>query len=134
MRRFFETLSFLPPLTDGQIAKQVDYIVANNWTPALEFTDAEDAYVASTNTVRFHDNGPCNYYDNRYWTMWRLPMFGCNDAGTTPSLTASFGLYPLHCALSSVPRAPPAPVMLSLAPALGSCCWQPSPALSHHSC
>ena len=19
------------------------------------------------------------YYDNRYWTMWKLPMFGCND-------------------------------------------------------
>jgi len=21
-----------------------------------------------------------NYYDNRYWTMWKLPMFGCTDA------------------------------------------------------
>jgi hypothetical protein len=20
-----------------------------------------------------------NYYDNRYWTMWKLPMFGCTD-------------------------------------------------------
>ena len=20
------------------------------------------------------------YYDNRYWTMWKLPMFGCKDA------------------------------------------------------
>jgi ribulose-bisphosphate carboxylase small chain len=20
-----------------------------------------------------------NYYDNRYWTMWKLPMFGCSD-------------------------------------------------------
>jgi ribulose-bisphosphate carboxylase small chain len=20
-----------------------------------------------------------NYYDNRYWTMWKLPMFGCAD-------------------------------------------------------
>lgn len=19
------------------------------------------------------------YYDNRYWTMWKLPMFGCSD-------------------------------------------------------
>ena len=19
------------------------------------------------------------YYDNRYWTMWKLPMFGCTD-------------------------------------------------------
>lgn len=28
--RFFETFSFLPPLTDDQIAKQVDYMVANS--------------------------------------------------------------------------------------------------------
>jgi hypothetical protein len=20
-----------------------------------------------------------NYFDNRYWTMWKLPMFGCSD-------------------------------------------------------
>ncbi|CAH2080611.1 unnamed protein product [Thlaspi arvense] len=20
------------------------------------------------------------YYDGRYWTMWKLPMFGCNDS------------------------------------------------------
>lgn len=20
-----------------------------------------------------------NYFDNRYWTMWKLPMFGCTD-------------------------------------------------------
>ncbi|CAL6439051.1 unnamed protein product [Bathycoccus prasinos] len=20
-----------------------------------------------------------NYYDNRYWVMWKLPMYGCND-------------------------------------------------------
>ena len=22
---------------------------------------------------------PQLYYDNRYWTMWKLPMFGCRD-------------------------------------------------------
>lgn len=22
------------------------------------------------------------YYDNRYWTMWKLPMFGCTDASS----------------------------------------------------
>ncbi len=28
--------------------------------------------------IRF---GPvsCGYQDNRYWTMWKLPMFGCTD-------------------------------------------------------
>jgi ribulose-bisphosphate carboxylase small chain len=20
-----------------------------------------------------------NYFDNRYWSMWKLPMFGCTD-------------------------------------------------------
>ncbi|EEF31347.1 ribulose-bisphosphate carboxylase, putative [Ricinus communis] len=20
------------------------------------------------------------YYDGRYWTLWKLPMFGCNDS------------------------------------------------------
>ena len=80
LRRYFETLSYLPPLTQEQIAKQVDYIVGNGWTPSLEFSDVEFAYVASTHCNRFHDNGSVNYYDNRYWTMWKLPMFGCNDA------------------------------------------------------
>jgi ribulose-bisphosphate carboxylase small chain len=28
-RRMFETFSYLPPLSDEQIAAQVDYIVAN---------------------------------------------------------------------------------------------------------
>nr|ADU33221.1 ribulose-1,5-bisphosphate carboxylase/oxygenase small subunit [Dunaliella parva] len=74
----FETFSYLPPLTADQIAKQVDYIVGNGWIPCLEFSEESYAYVANTNTVRF---GPVsnNYYDNRYWTMWKLPMFGCND-------------------------------------------------------
>ena len=28
---------------------------------------------------REHHKSP-GYYDGRYWTMWKLPMFGCNDA------------------------------------------------------
>lgn len=76
--KMFETFSYLPPLTDEQIAAQVDYIVANGWIPCLEFADADQAYVSNESTVRF---GPvsCLYYDNRYWTMWKLPMFGCRD-------------------------------------------------------
>jgi ribulose-bisphosphate carboxylase small chain len=74
----FETFSYLPPLNSDQIARQVDYIVSNGWIPCLEFSAAENAYVSNDNTVRF---GPvsCLYYDNRYWTMWKLPMFGCSD-------------------------------------------------------
>nr|1UZH_C Chain C, RIBULOSE BISPHOSPHATE CARBOXYLASE SMALL CHAIN 2, RIBULOSE BISPHOSPHATE CARBOXYLASE SMALL CHAIN [Chlamydomonas reinhardtii]1UZH_F Chain F, RIBULOSE BISPHOSPHATE CARBOXYLASE SMALL CHAIN 2, RIBULOSE BISPHOSPHATE CARBOXYLASE SMALL CHAIN [Chlamydomonas reinhardtii]1UZH_I Chain I, RIBULOSE BISPHOSPHATE CARBOXYLASE SMALL CHAIN 2, RIBULOSE BISPHOSPHATE CARBOXYLASE SMALL CHAIN [Chlamydomonas reinhardtii]1UZH_J Chain J, RIBULOSE BISPHOSPHATE CARBOXYLASE SMALL CHAIN 2, RIBULOSE BISPHOSPHATE CAR len=58
--KMFETFSYLPPLTDEQIAAQVDYIVANGWIPCLEFAE--------------HSNP-----EEFYWTMWKLPMFGCRD-------------------------------------------------------
>eukprot|EP01024_Parvocaulis_polyphysoides_P024327 TRINITY_DN222_c0_g1_i14.p1 TRINITY_DN222_c0_g1~~TRINITY_DN222_c0_g1_i14.p1 ORF type:complete len:275 (+),score=26.94 TRINITY_DN222_c0_g1_i14:287-1111(+) len=76
--KFFETFSFLPPLTDDQISKQVDYILRNNWTPCLEFAASNQAYAGNENTIRM---GPVasTYQDNRYWTMWKLPMFGCTD-------------------------------------------------------
>lgn len=53
--RFFETFSYLPPLNDEQISRQVDYIVNNGWTPCLEFADAGTAYIANTNIVRFQN-------------------------------------------------------------------------------
>lgn len=49
----FETFSYLPPLSDDQIARQVDYIVNNGYTPCLEFSMPEDAYVSSGSSVRF---------------------------------------------------------------------------------
>jgi len=78
--KMFETFSYLPPLSDDEIALQVEYITRNGWTPALEFSPADIAYVSSESTIRM---GPvsCNYYDNRYWTLWKLPMFGCTDPG-----------------------------------------------------
>jgi ribulose-bisphosphate carboxylase small chain len=33
----FETVSYLPDLTDDQIAKQVDYMIRQNLIPCLEF-------------------------------------------------------------------------------------------------
>jgi hypothetical protein len=33
----FETLSYLPPLTNDQIAKQIDYMLGKNLIPCLEF-------------------------------------------------------------------------------------------------
>lgn len=48
----FETFSYLPPLSDDQIARQVDYIVNNGWTPCLEFSEAEFAYVSSASCSR----------------------------------------------------------------------------------
>jgi len=77
--KMFETFSYLPALTNDQIAMQVEYIIDNGWIPALEFTDGADkAYVTNDSVVRF---GPVSvgYQDNRYWTMWKLPLFGCTD-------------------------------------------------------
>lgn len=82
--RYFETLSYLPPLSKEDIAKQVDYITRNGWTPCLEFSDPEHAYVSNENCVRL-GNVSANYVDNRYWTMFKLPMFGCTDS-REPSL------------------------------------------------
>lgn len=70
----FETLSYLPPLTSDQIAKEIDYMLSNNWIPCLEF---DELGVIS----RDHHASP-GYYDGRYWTMWKLPMFGCADAAS----------------------------------------------------
>nr|Q38692.1 RecName: Full=Ribulose bisphosphate carboxylase small subunit, chloroplastic 6; Short=RuBisCO small subunit 6; AltName: Full=rbcS4; Flags: Precursor [Acetabularia peniculus]CAA82266.1 ribulosebiphosphate carboxylase, small subunit [Acetabularia peniculus] len=76
--KMFETFSYLPPLTDEQISKQVDYILANAWTPCLEFAASDQAYAGNENCITM---GPVasTYQDNRYWTMWKLPMFGCTD-------------------------------------------------------
>ncbi|WP_368854820.1 ribulose bisphosphate carboxylase small subunit, partial [Methylosinus sp. Ce-a6] len=64
-------MSYLPPLTPEQILKQVDYLLKNKWVPCIEFD--EDALIK-----RIYGTTP-GYYDGRYWIMWKLPMFGCND-------------------------------------------------------
>ncbi|KAL8102926.1 hypothetical protein AgCh_027453 [Apium graveolens] len=68
----FETLSYLPPLTDDSIAREIDYMMKKGWIPCLEFDALGYVY-------RENSRIP-NYYDGRYWTMWKLPMFGCTDA------------------------------------------------------
>src|SRR5437764_4045018 len=55
------TFSFLPPLTDEEIGKQVPYCLDNDWPINVEFTD---------------DPHP----RNTYWEMWGLPMFDLADA------------------------------------------------------
>ena len=62
--RFFETFSYLPPLSDEAIAKQVDYIVGNSWTPCLEFAGPDVAYTGNENVVRIKGTSSL-YYDNR---------------------------------------------------------------------
>nr|GEZ34715.1 ribulose bisphosphate carboxylase small chain, chloroplastic-like [Tanacetum cinerariifolium] len=69
----YETLSYLPPLSEASLAKEIDYLLRNKWVPCLEF-ELEHGFV-----YREHHRSP-GYYDGRYWTMWKLPMFGCTDS------------------------------------------------------
>jgi ribulose-bisphosphate carboxylase small chain len=52
----FETLSYLPPLTDAQINKQIQYILDQGYIPGVEFSDS---------------SAP----EQHYWTLWKLPLF-----------------------------------------------------------
>ncbi|KAJ1443245.1 Ribulose-1,5-bisphosphate carboxylase small subunit, N-terminal [Sesbania bispinosa] len=72
-KKKFETLSYLPPLTNEQLLKEVEYLLRKGWIPCLEF-ELEHGFVYREN------NKSPGYYDGRYWTMWKLPMFGCTDA------------------------------------------------------
>ncbi|AGF52485.1 ribulose bisphosphate carboxylase small subunit [Synechocystis sp. PCC 6803] len=55
--RRYETLSYLPPLTDQQIAKQVEFLLDQGFIPGVEFEE---------------DPQP----ETHFWTMWKLPFFG----------------------------------------------------------
>ncbi|KAK6930183.1 Ribulose bisphosphate carboxylase small subunit, domain [Dillenia turbinata] len=73
----FETLSYLPPLSDESIAKEIDYMIKKGWVPCLEFDDVRTMFVG----YMYRENSRIpGYYDGRYWTLWKLPMFGCTDA------------------------------------------------------
>lgn len=47
-------------------------MIRNGWTSCIEHSEDGDIYL---NTRM----GP-GYYDNRYWTMYKLPMFGCTNS------------------------------------------------------
>ena len=53
--------SYLPDLTDEEIAQQAQYCIDNGWAVSLEYTD---------------DPHP----RNTYWDMWGHPMFDNPDA------------------------------------------------------
>jgi ribulose-bisphosphate carboxylase small chain len=72
------TFSFLPPLTDEEISKQVQYCIDNGWPLNVEFTD---------------DPHPRNVY----WSMWGLPMFDETDAAAILyEVNACRKAYPHH--------------------------------------
>jgi ribulose-bisphosphate carboxylase small chain len=58
--RRFETMSYLPPLTDAQIERQIAYILKQGYFPAIEFDE---------------ESNPETYY----WTLWKLPLFNATS-------------------------------------------------------
>jgi ribulose-bisphosphate carboxylase small chain len=54
------TFSYIPTLTSDELYKQLEYIVGQGWSPAVEHTEPENA-------------------TGNYWYMWKLPMFGETD-------------------------------------------------------
>ncbi|PSD99778.1 hypothetical protein C7G66_19005 [Acinetobacter baumannii] len=72
-KKKFETLSYLPDLSTEELAKEIDYLLRSKWIPCLEF-ELETGFV-----YRENHRSP-GYYDGRYWTMWKLPMFGCTNS------------------------------------------------------
>lgn len=72
------TFSYLPDLTDDEIAKQVAYALDQGWPCSVEFTD---------------DPHP----RNSYWEMWGLPMFDLADpAGVLYEVSECRKAYPDH--------------------------------------
>lgn len=70
------TFSYLPPLTDQQIAAQINYMLENGWSISIEFTD---------------DPHPKNFL----WDMWDLPMFDLKDAvAVLDEIHACINAYP----------------------------------------
>ncbi|BFM39556.1 ribulose bisphosphate carboxylase small subunit [Synechocystis sp. LKSZ1] len=55
--RRYETLSYLPPLTDQQIVKQVQYLIDQGFIAGVEFEENPEP-------------------ETHFWTMWKLPFFG----------------------------------------------------------
>ncbi|QKT04207.1 ribulose bisphosphate carboxylase small subunit [Ectothiorhodospiraceae bacterium 2226] len=53
----YETFSYLPQMNADQVRRQIQYIIANGWNPAIEHSEPENAF-------------------GHYWYMWKLPMFG----------------------------------------------------------
>ncbi len=73
-----ETFSYLPKFTAEDVQKQIAYIIANSWSPAIE-----------------HEH-PSNSMDH-YWTMWKLPFFGETNMGNVlTELEACRRAYPDH--------------------------------------
>jgi ribulose-bisphosphate carboxylase small chain len=63
IERRYETLSYLPPLSDQQIARQIQYMLEQGFIPGVEFNSESTG----------------NENSKFYWTMWKLPLFNCTS-------------------------------------------------------
>merc|ERR1712084_74923 len=54
----------------GQFPHEESFVINSYWLRKWNLANA----TVSENTAM----GP-NYYDNRYWSLYKLPMFGCTD-------------------------------------------------------
>ena len=73
-----ETFGFLPKFSQEDIYAQINYILANGWSPAIE-----------------HEH-PSRAFDH-YWTMWKLPFFGEQNLNrVVEELEACRRTYPDH--------------------------------------
>lgn len=59
--RRYETLSYLPPLTDQQIVKQIEYMLEQGYIPGVEFEENPKP-------------------SDHHWTMWKLPLFNATSS------------------------------------------------------
>jgi ribulose-bisphosphate carboxylase small chain len=72
------SFSYLPDLTDEEIAAQVRYALLNGWPLSIEYTD---------------DPHPRNIY----WEMWGLPMFDLEEPdGFMSEINACRATFPDH--------------------------------------
>ncbi len=73
-----ETFGFLPRFSQAEVYDQIEYLIRQGWTPAIEHEHPSQSA-------------------NSYWTMWKLPMFGEKDLSTIASeLEACRRAYPDH--------------------------------------
>lgn len=78
MKLRYGTFSYLPDLTDDEIAAQVKYALDHGWPVSLEYTD---------------DPHPRNVY----WEMWGLPMFDLVEPdGVLAQLADCRATFPQH--------------------------------------
>ena len=73
-----ETFGFLPKFTQDEVVEQVEYLIRQGWTPAIEHEHPSQCA-------------------NHYWTMWKLPLFGERDLNTIMGqIEACRRAYPDH--------------------------------------